>query len=447
MSTQLTYFQTLNMAREMYGLGAIGAGAGQNLTDDFGTYVGGGTAMCVGLPLALKGAKGIVWDMPKWAWQNRGDYKQGFKNTSLYNWKEINFGDAVKAQRNFLVNGSKGSGFFGGIKNAYNIEKFKELEGSFSTDISTGFDKSKYYELKKAGKLEEAEAYLKKFKDQKAAKVAKADIYKVAKEKAANIRNGIKNGTLKGKNLQKAIAELDQTIAQCDKKALSLNIKPTSKLGKIKAGLSKCTGAKAVNKALTKGIASESKAISGASKAAKGFIKGGGALTAAIEFGFEVPDIVQTFRECGSAKGWKQVGKSATVAVASGVGYAAGAAAGGKLGAAIGTCIGGPIGTVVGGAIGIACGLIGSWVCSKVAKEVVGKSELEKKQEEDATALTQEAYSDPAKQEELLAAYEQMITQREQMVEEGVEDTPQVTEEQPTKYQDEYAIMNELAVA
>ena len=446
MPTQLTYFQTLNLSREMYGLGPIGAGAGQNMTDDFGAYVGGGTALCVGLPLAFKSAKGITWDIPKWVLQNRGNYKDAF-NATRQNWKEINFGNTVKAQRNFLIEGSKGNGFFGGVRNAYNIEKLNELEKSINIDTRSGFNKSKYYELKKAGKLEEAEAYLKKFKEQKMAKVAKADIYKVAKEKAINIRNGIKNGTLKGKNLQNAIAELDQTIAQCDKKALSLNIKPTSKLGKIKAGLSKCTGAKAVNKALTKGIASESKVVSGASKAARGFIKGGGALTAAIEFGFEVPDIVQTFRECGSAKGWKQVGKSATIAVASGAGFAAGAAVGGKLGAAIGTCIGGPIGTVVGGAIGIACGLVGSWLCSKAAKEVVGKSELEKKQEQDATALAQEAYSDPAKQEELLAAYEQMITQREQMVEEGVEDTPEVAEEQPSQYQEELSVMNELGVA
>ena len=444
MSTQqLTYFQLLNMSREMYGLGAIGAGAGQHVTDDFGTYVGGGTAFCVGLPLAFKGAKGVIWDMPKWAIKNHGNYAEAFKATRQ-NWKEINFGEAVKAKRNFLINGAKGNGIFGGIRNMYNIQRLQKLEGAIPKDIKTGFDKSKYYKLKQAGKLDEAEAYLKKFKEQKTAKINKNEIYKPAKEKIAEIKNGIKNKTLKGKDLQKAVSELDKTIAKCDKEALSHNIKPTSKLGKIKAGLSKYSGAKAVNSALTKGIASNSKAISGMSKAAKGFIKGGGAITAAVEFGFEVPEIIQTFKECGTGKGMKQIGKSATVAVASGAGYAAGAALGGKIGAAVGTCIGGPIGTVVGGAIGIACGLIGSWICGKVAKEIVGKSEIAKKQEKDAMDLTKTAYEDPAKQKELLDAYEQMINQRDEMVEEGVEDTPQTADVQTSKYPEEEAIMNEL---
>lgn len=420
MSTGSTYFDTLNMARALYGLGAIGAGTASGLDVGFGTYVGGGTAMCVGLPLALKGAKGLVYDLPIWTYKNYGNYSDALKQVGK-NLKEVNFGELVKSNRQFFTNGVKGNGFFGGFRNAYNITRLQELERAIPTDISTGFDKAKYYKLKAENPTEAAE-YLKKFQEAKKAKISKVNCYKAAQEKVKAIRDGIKNGTLKGKNLQQAIGELDRALVEADKEALKYSAKPATKFAKFKAALGKYSGAKAVSNALTKGAASSNTAARLASKGAKNFIKGGGALTAAVEFGFEVPNIIKTFRECGTGSGLKQVGKSATVAVASGVGYAAGAWAGGKLGAVIGTCIGGPIGTVVGGAIGIACGLIGSWLCGKAARAAVGKSEIEKKNSQTATQVAQEACMDPKKMEELVAAYEQTLAEREQMLQEGVAD-------------------------
>ncbi len=431
MPNGITYFEASDMARALYGLGPIGAGTASGLDVDFGTYVGGGTAMCVGLPLAIKGAKGLVYDLPIWTYKNYGNYSNALKQVGE-NLKEANFGELVKSNRQFFTNGVKGNGFFGGFRNAYNITRLQELERAIPTDISTGFDKAKYYKLKAENPTEAAE-YLKKFQEAKKAKVSKVNCYKAAQEKVKAIREGIKNGTLKGKNLQQAVKELDKALVEADKEALKFGAKPATKFAKFKAALGKYSGAKAVSNALTKGAASSNTAVSLASKGAKGFVKGGGAVTAAVEFAFEVPDIIETFRSCGSGAGWKQVGKSATVAVASGVGYWAGAAAGAKLGAAIGTCIGGPIGTVVGGAIGVACGLIGSWLCCKAAKAVVGKSELEKQAEKEAQQTAVEAYNDPKKMEELVDAYEQMIIERDQMVQEGIEDE-QITCPQDNTY-------------
>ncbi len=446
MTNGYTYFDALNTSRAIYGLGPLGAGVGGGLTDDFGTYVGGGTAMCVGLPLAFKGVKKAVWDAPKWAYQNFGNYGGAF-NTSLSNWKETNFGSAVKEQRQFFTKGVKGSGFLGGFRNAYNITTLQELEKAIPTNVSTGFNKGKYYELRKAGKVEEAETYLKKFQEAKKAKLEKVKVYKDAKNKVKAIQEGIKNGNLKGKALQNAVAELDKAVAEADKTALSIKAKPTSKLAKFKAAFSKYSGAKSVNSVLTKGAASETAAIRGASKAAKNFVKGGGALSAGIEFAIETPEIIETWRTLGTGAGLKQAGKAATVAVASGVGYAAGAWAGGKLGAAIGTCIGGPIGTVVGGAIGVACGLLGSWLFNKGAKAVVGKSELQKANEQEAQKTAIEAYNDPEKMKELVAAYEQMLNERDEMVQEGIVETPEQADITEQKYIQEDVLLRNLCVA
>jgi hypothetical protein len=422
-----TYCETLDMAYVANGLKPLnltgGCFTGYAVANDlgFGETVGGGAALMLGGSLVFKTAKGIVW-VPKWTYQNYGNYRNALRDAKT-GWIERNFGANVKAKRQLFMNGVKGSGFWGGFANANKLTELQSLENELAskTGFKIGFSKKKYLELRKAGKTKEATAYLKKFKDPMKAKLSKINCYKKAKQLLKEINAGRANGTLKGQDLRNAISKLDKELANADKEALKFDVKPTSRLGKIKAGLGKYTGAKALNGALTKGAASESMAIRGASKAAKGFVKGGGALTAAIEFGLEVPDIIKTFRECGTTSGWKQVGKSATVAVASGAGYAAGAWAGGKLGAAIGSCFG-PLGTVVGGVIGVACGLATSWLCSTLAKKAVGKSELDKKKETDALNTAREAKKDPEKMKELLAAYESVINNREEMLAEGIED-------------------------
>lgn len=423
MPNEITYFQANDMARALYGLGPIGAGTASGLDADFGTYVVGGTAMCVGLPLAWKGAKGLVWDAPIWAYKNYGNYREGFG--TLVN----NYRTNVREARD-LSKALKGENLFQSVGNRMKYDQLLKLESSIPSNLSTSFDKAEYFRLKSENPAK-ANEYLEKFKQ---SRTDAKKCYEEAKNKIKSIKERVKSGNLKGTALKKEIGELEGLIEKGNKNLETLvksgKIKSGSKLAqmwaKTKAGLSKATGMNAASKALAKGAKSSSKAVSttckGISKGAKSFVKGGGALTAAVEFAFEVPEIVETFRSCGSGAGWKQVGKSATVAVASGVGYAAGAWAGGKAGAAVGTCIGGPIGTVIGGAIGVACGLIGSWLFGKAARKAVGKSELEKQAEKDAQQTAIEAYNNPEIMEELVEAYDQMINERDQMVQEGIED-------------------------
>lgn len=430
MSYGKTYFETINMTRTMNGLGALGAGSANGLDADLGTTVIGGTTLCVGLPLAFKGAKKIVWDAPKWAYQNYGNYREGF-GTLLTNYKQ-NYANARDLSRTL-----KGDNLFQTVGNRVRYDKLISLEGSIPSNLSTGFDKAEFLKLK-AENPAKAKEYLEKFKQNR---TEAKKCYEAAKNKIKSIKDRVKSGSLKGSALKKEIGELEGLIEKGNKNLETLvksgKIKAGSKLAqmwsKTKAGLSKVTGMDAAGKALAKGAKSSSRAVSstckGLSKGAKAFVKSGGAATAAIEFAFEVPEIVQTFRECGSGAGWKQVGKSAFVATASGVGFwvgstvgaSAGAWAGAATGAALGSVVPG-IGNVVGAIVGLGCGLLGSWLFGKGAKALVGKSELEKKKEQEAQQAAVEAYNDPKKMEELVNAYEQMINERDQMVQEGIED-------------------------
>ena len=434
-----TYFDALNMSRDLYGLSPLqvtagAAYAGYAVANDFGLAetVGGGTALICGGSLALKGGKKLLWDAPKWAYQNYGNYRQGF-GTLVSNYKQ-----GISDSRE-LSRALKGNNFFQTVGNRMQYNRLAQLEAGIPQ--KPVYDIQYYRQLQQTDPAK-AKAYFEQFTTTKAKNAkAKANCYKEAQAKIKSIKERVKSGKLKGAALKKEIGELEGLIQKGNTEVEALvksgKIKPGSKLAqfgaKLKAGLKKVTGVDAAGKALAKGAKSSSKVVSttckGISKGAKAFVKGGGAVTAAVEFAFEVPDIVQTFRECGSGAGWKQVGKAATVAVASGVGYAAGAWAGGKIGAvagaAIGSCvpvIGNAVGAVVGGIIGVACGLFGSWLCSKGAKALVGKSELEKKKEQESRQAAVDAYNDPKKMEELVNAYEQMINERDQMVQEGIED-------------------------
>lgn len=427
------YLEYLNMARTCYGLGAGASGAGVGNDMSFGQTVGGGLALCVGAPLALKTGKAVLWDAPKWAYQNFGDYRGGFGNL-LQNYRNKK---AFYAQEQQML---KGNNKFQTVKNRFYWNELNSLNGKIPTDVHTSFNKSEYFKLK-AEDPQKAADYLKKFQDQKSMKTAKADCYKAAKAKIAQIKADVKAGKLKGANLRKAVQEAEKLItdgdAQVQKLIESGKIKPTSRLGKIGAGLKKYTGVNAMNKALTKGAQSSSKVVSTASKGVKGFVKGGGALTAAIEFAFETPEIIETYKTLGTGAGLRQAGKAATVAVASGVGYAAGAWAGGKIGAATGAAIGSfvpvvgtVVGSVVGSIIGIGCGLAASWAAGTAVKDWLGPSELKKAANKNAIQTAQAALESPEKAEELLAAYDQVINQREELVQEGYDQTAVETSEE-----------------
>ena len=174
--------------------------------------------------------------------------------------------------------------------------------------------------------------------------------------------------------------------------------------------------------------------------------KGGGLATAAIGLAIETPEIIETYKKCGAGKGTKQLAKTTAVVAAEGVGYAVGAKvgaiAGAKVGATIGTCIGGPVGTAIGGAvgalIGVGTGILCSWAAGKGAKAMVGKSELEKHNEQQARKLAKDAIkTEEGKEkllskveekskaeggctdEEVIAAYEKLTNDKEEMIAEN----------------------------
>lgn len=440
MSNTLSYFEALNMSRALYGLGPVGAGAANGMDATLGQTVGYGTAMCVGLPLALKGSKALVWDAPKWLYNNYGNYRGAF-NSILTDYKAKCA--AQKAETDML----RGKNWFETVNNRSNWAELNKFE---SKCLETKFD-PKYYQELKAKDVGKAEKYFNKYKNQR----LKTNCYKEAKAKIADIKAQVKSGKLKGSELRKALSDVDKLIGKGDNSVQKLiesgKIKPTSKLGKIGANLKKYSGYDAMNKALTKGAQSSSKVISTGSKAVKGFVKGGGALTAAIELAFETPEIIETYKKHGAGAGTKQLRKSAALATASGVGFAVGAKVGGiagaKVGAGIGTVIGGPIGTaigsIVGGAIGIACGLLCSWAAKEGVKMLVESSEMEIANKKKARNTAKAAIESPEKAQELLAAYENMINQRDQLVQEGIDETAVQDTTQP-QYQQEYVQENQF---
>lgn len=181
--------------------------------------------------------------------------------------------------------------------------------------------------------------------------------------------------------------------------------------------LAKGTGqsAQAAQAALATGknFAEGLKAVEGGGGFLKTLGKGikGNAWFAAISFGLGVvTDVIPAF-QLGTDKGFKQLGKTALKTTAEVGGWAAGSAVGAKLGAAVGTCIGGPVGTAIGGIIGAACGFLGSFLCSKAADKILGPSEVEKAQQEQAEQMSKQAIQqgDGSVSEVAQAAYEQLL--------------------------------------
>lgn len=106
--------------------------------------------------------------------------------------------------------------------------------------------------------------------------------------------------------------------------------------------------------------------------------------------------VVPAFQQGGAEAGFKQIAKSGAKVVAGTAGFVAGDAAGRAIGAAIGTFIcpgvGTAIGSFLGGFIG---GITGSAIAGKATQAIVGKSEVEKIQEEQTAQAAQQVNADP----------------------------------------------------
>ena len=352
-------------SRDLYILSAAATGAAINrasTAEELKNYMlFGGAAMA--LPAGIKAGKTIVWDIPKWGYQNWGNYGNAFKD--LYQ-------NSIGKTTIFPANRAPLKGkFWDTVNNNYLQNKLKQTE-------LPAFDLTTVQGAKKA------------------------EIYKEVTRLTEEAK-GLKGKELAAKLKEIEIAKTQAKIAENNAKAAGELVKD-SKIGRAASWVKTKSGVRAVETKVLEGTISSNKAVKILSKGAKA----GGAM-AAISAALEVPTVVKTYKELGAAKGTKQLGKSAVKVAADTAGFAIGAKLGGiagaKIGATIGTCIGGPIGTAIGGAvgaiIGIAGGLLGSWLAGKAAKAVVGKDELEIDQEEETKKLAEAAKYDPELQAQL----------------------------------------------
>lgn len=368
----------------------------------------GGAAMA--LPTALKVGKGVVWDLPKWGYQNYGNYKNAFGNvwnntigqTNLYSanraalkgnfWNTVNH-NATMVQLN-QMNIPQFDTRTLQTEAKHLAEKANGLKANQTDDALTALNKTLKRTANNATRVSTHNALL------------KADIYKDVNRLVQEAK-GLTGPALKAKLLQIEKAKANAEIAWNNAKAGNKYVHKT-KVGKAASWVKTKTGVRSAQNAITNATKSSNMVTK---TVAKG-VKGGGGAMAVIGLACEAPTIVKTYKELGAGKGTKQLAKSTAVVAAETVGYVAGAKIGGitgaKAGAAIGTCIGGPIGTAIGGAvgaiIGVGCGLLGSWLCGKAARAVVGKDELTLAKEKQCEELEKMAKNDIQAQIELAIA-------------------------------------------
>lgn len=397
------------------------------------------------LPITFQAGKATLWTAPQWVYKNRGNYSSAWQELMAKN-------KAAKESISYL----NGNNIFETINNRSNYNQLLELEKS----VKTAPDYRNWSNLK-------TESARRKHINQ----AKKAKFY----EEAKKLIEEAKAKKLTGKALREHLKKVDDAIAKADlevhKAITSGQIKPATLRGKAWAGVKKYTGYDAVNGAIKKGATSSNKAVKALAKGAKN----GGLATAAIGLAIETPEIIETYKKCGAEKGTKQLAKTTAVVAAEGVGYAVGAKvgaiAGAKIGATVGTCIGGPVGTAIGGAvgaiIGVGTGILCSWAAGKGVKSLMGKSELEKHNEQEAKKLAKAAEkSEEGKtkllsevenkaiqeggctDEEVIAAYEKLAQAKEESIAEEPETTTEyktASSQSNTDYSDIINALNNLA--
>lgn len=173
---------------------------------------------------------------------------------------------------------------------------------------------------------------------------------------------------LRGAAQANKIKEAEKLIAQA-----KLNAYKAKNIGKFKT----LTGIKAGNTALKTLAANSSKF-----RAATKFVKGN-ALFSLMSVACDYNKFSQTKAVCGTKARNKEVAKSVGVAVAESVGFLAGMKAGAAVGTAVGSVLPG-VGNIVGAVTGAILGGLISWGTGKLVHNAMGKSEIEKHNEEQA---------------------------------------------------------------
>ncbi len=278
-----------------------------------------------------------------WAWQNRKDYKGGFQKLKQQ-----------ATERGNIVNAA----------NKYSGQKFGNLKNKW--------EGATQYTAK-----EELEATMQRLKN----KSTDPRVQNLINTYSHRIGQAGTDYKILLNNLEKAQAKAN--LAQYGTRVT--NERSTGsyfRKFKDKTGLTK--------------VSFMNKKLMSSSKGYRKFIKGvkGNAGFAAFSLGVGVlTEVIPSFK-LGAEKGFKQIGKTAFKTGCEVAGWAAGSAVGAKAGAAIGTMVGGPVGTIIGGAIGLVGGFLGSLLFSKAADKIVGPSEVEKAQLEQAQAIKKEAMRD-----------------------------------------------------
>ncbi len=404
-----------------YVLAATATGASINRADDGDelkqTLMFGGAIM--GAPIAFKAAKGLVWDMPQWAYNNYGHYGESIKGS----WSNF------KAKNQAARQAIKTNGYWNTVR--YN---------SYVTEIGAKnlplYDNKGIAELnKQASALRKENKSLKPKANDNIFQSAQKNRQIKANNKAIqNIKNQALSAkeyqkvnqllkeaqSLKGKELAAKMKEIDRALVEAKININNLKatgkITSTTSIGKACSWIKTKTGLRSAQNAVLKGTVSKNGIIRGLAKG----VKGGGAMIA-ISAVCEAPTVYKTFKELGTEKGFKQLGKSAVKIGAETVGWVVGAkvgtAVGTKIGTTIGTAICPGLGTAIGAAAGAIVGFIGgvatSWLCGKAAKAVVGKDELEIAKEKKAKLLALQAKNDTTVQAKLLATAEEKVAKGE----------------------------------
>ncbi len=236
----------------------------------------------------------------------------------------------------------------------------------------------------------------------------KSDMY-------SDVRQAINNAKNKtGKDYADAVQEINKKLAEANLKVHTEQVsaagalKPTSKIAKALYFIKDKTG---WNK--LKGLGKSALANSSKLRNAANFARGKGILTLAA-LAPDAIEVGQTYKQLGARAAAKQTGKSLFVAGSAVGGYSAGTAAaafaGAKIGLAAGST-GGPVGAAIGAVVGLACGLIGSYFATKGAQAIVGKTELEKHNDNQAANLAKEATSDQKALNTLLTGVKERAAQ------------------------------------
>ena len=257
-----------------------------------------------------------------------------------------------------------------------------------------------------------------------------------AKEVLANIPQAeyLKNLSSASQDLYKKAQTLAETAKanptnkEVVKKAMSALAKAdatsyaetTAKATGIFAKTKKALGITKLNQA-TKNMAAKSPTFK---KCMDAYNNESGTFMLVVQGGVETfANVIPTFKKLGFKRGIKQLGRSVAKVVTGVAGWVAGSALGSKAGEVLGAAIGNKkIGAVIGAIAGqvgsYAVGTVGEHFANKAVTKVLGKSELEKAQEEEAVKLAQAAQNDP----EVFDALVQQAAER--LINEG-EDTPE----------------------